>query len=157
MEMIPLGLELELEPGTENLGLNTGTVGPGLRHGTEAWYGAADSGRRVPMRAGPGRQPGPSCGRGRPGPAGDARSPAATADRRHGPSGGTSRRPAARAYLATASKTPFASLPMRGPASHPPSMGPTEVTDSSFLPLGLSQPPPEEPPVMEQPTRYIVG
>ena len=58
------------------------------------------------------------------------------------------------------SYTPLASSPSRGPASQPAVTGPIEVLETSAgLPSEpvATQPPPEEPPVMVQPMRYIVG
>src|ERR1051325_3290546 len=55
---------------------------------------------------------------------------------------------------------PLASSPKRGPASQPAVTGPMEVFETSAgLPSWpvATQPPPEEPPVIEQPMRYIVG
>lgn len=60
----------------------------------------------------------------------------------------------------TAWYTPSASLPSRGPASQPALTGPMEVLDTSAgapsEPVA-TQPPPDEPPVMVHPMRYIVG
>jgi GTP-binding protein HflX len=57
-------------------------------------------------------------------------------------------------------KSCCASLSSRGPASQPEVTGPIEVLETSAsFPSGCSanQPPPEEPPVMVQPIRHIVG
>ena len=52
-----------------------------------------------------------------------------------------------------------ASGPSCGPASQVFSSGPIEVFETSLVspPTTRNQPPPDEPPVMEQPMRYIVG
>ncbi len=47
-----------------------------------------------------------------------------------------------------------------GPASQPAVTGPMEVLETSASlpsPTFLNQPPPDEPPVIVQPMRYIVG